>query len=64
MGQTAIDVEIRPTLQPIPWEYRVERFTGDVGQTELYLNTWGKDGWELIQITENRVVFKRPVKRD
>ena len=43
-------------VEPIPtWEYRIER--------EIPLETLdvlGRQGWELIESSENRYVFKRP----
>jgi hypothetical protein len=36
------------------WEYRLEKISPEYdGETQEFLNMWGEQGWELVQIVEH-----------
>lgn len=58
----------RKMIAALPrWEYRVIRVGGDKqrgilggGRMEDLFNDLGREGWELVAVSEERASFKRP----
>lgn len=54
----------------VKWEYHIEDFSNydynpevpDTEQAVAYLNKLGADGWEVVAVEDNEVLFKRPVQ--
>jgi ATP-dependent Clp protease ATP-binding subunit ClpC len=57
--------EVLRSLSPGPspprrgWEYKVESIAGPEALTEDYLRPLGAEGWELVAVVGDRLVFKR-----
>ena len=42
------------------WEYRLEKRVGKRSADEADWNALGREGWELVGLTEKHAAFKRP----
>jgi hypothetical protein len=60
----AFSLQGRPKPAAPRWEYQVATVTGDPEGQVSYVNRYGAQGWELVQVTSNGTnefwIFKRP----